>query len=94
MRSLGDNADIPWRPVAVLIMPGGLRRRVEVAVAWGQDADCNLSGKASVADGRLRVVQERHEAKIHVQLLVKVEERQTGIIGHKIHFRFLIPAEH
>ncbi len=45
-------------------------------------------------DGQLRVVQERHEAKIRVQLLVTVEARHTGIVAHKIHFRFLITAEH
>lgn len=40
------------------------------------------------------VAQERHEREVHVQLVVTVEERRTGIVGDKIERRLLEPAEH
>ena len=40
------------------------------------------------------VAQERHEPKVHVQLLVTVEKRQPWIVGDKIERRFLESAEH
>ena len=43
---------------------------------------------------RLRIVEERHESEIHVQLLMTVEERQTRIVGNKVKFEFLESAQH
>jgi len=40
------------------------------------------------------VIEQGHEAKVHVQLLMAVEQRKSGIIRRKIHFDFLISAHH
>ena len=40
------------------------------------------------------VVEQRHEAEVHVQLLMTVEERQTGIVSDKVYFDFLISTDH
>src|SRR5215469_18705692 len=42
--------------------------------------------------GALQVIEESHETKIHVQLLVAVEERQARIVSHEFDFRFLVAA--
>src|SRR5512143_427368 len=39
-----------------------------------------------------RIVEERHEPEIHVQLLVTVEEGHTWIVGDEIEFHFLKAA--
>jgi hypothetical protein len=44
--------------------------------------------------GRLRVFEERHEAKIHVQLLVTVEKRRPRIVSHEVKFKLLKSAQH
>ena len=43
---------------------------------------------------RLRIVEERHEPEIHVQLLMAVEEGQTWIVGDKVKFELLESPEH
>ena len=35
---------------------------------------------------RLRIVEERHESEIHVQLLVTMEERQLRIVSDEVKF--------
>ena len=42
----------------------------------------------------LDVIKKSHEAEIHVELLVAVEEREARIVGDEVHFRFLIATEH
>ena len=44
--------------------------------------------------GRLRVVEERHETEVHVQLLVAMEESEAGVVGNEIDFRLLVAAQH
>ena len=34
-----------------------------------------------------RIVEERHEAEVHVQLLVAVEKRHSGIVGNEVKFK-------
>ena len=48
----------------------------------------------SIGRPALRVVEQRHEAEVHVQLLMAVEEGATGIIGDKIDLSFLVAPEH
>ena len=43
-------------------------------------------------DGFLYVVEQRHEAEVHVELLVAVEECQARIIGDEIDFVPLVAA--
>lgn len=38
----------------------------------------------------LRVVEQRHKTKIHVQLLVTVEQGEAGVVGNEIDLDFLI----
>ena len=40
------------------------------------------------------VVEQSHEPKIHVQLLMAVEQREPRIVRRKIYFDFLISAQH
>ena len=40
------------------------------------------------------VVEQKHEAKIHVQLLMAMEQRQSRMIGNEIKFHFLKAADH
>ena len=40
------------------------------------------------------VVEQCHEAKIHVQLLMTMEQREAGIVGDKFDFDFLIASDH
>src|SRR6266849_5755568 len=42
----------------------------------------------------LHIIEERHKAEVHVQLLVAVEEREAGVIRNKIYFGFLVASEH
>ena len=42
----------------------------------------------------LRVIEQRHEAKIHVQLLVAVEKCETRVIRNKIDVYLLKTAQH
>jgi hypothetical protein len=42
----------------------------------------------------LDILEERHEAEVHVQLLVAVEQRQAWVIRNKIHVGFLVASEH
>ena len=42
----------------------------------------------------LRVVEQGHEAEVHVQLLVAVKQGHAGIVGHEVDFGFLVSAEH
>jgi hypothetical protein len=46
----------------------------------------------SDASDRLRIVEERHKAEIHVQLLVAVEQGWPGVIGYEVEVDFLEPA--
>ena len=43
---------------------------------------------------RLRILKQRHESEIHVQLLVTVKQRQPRIVGDEIKSQLLEPAEH
>jgi hypothetical protein len=40
----------------------------------------------------LEVVEQGHEAEVHVELLVAVEEREARIVGDEVHLRFLVAA--
>ena len=40
------------------------------------------------------VSEESHEAEVHVELLVAVEEREAGIVCLEIDFDFLIAIDH
>lgn len=42
----------------------------------------------------LHVVEQRHEPKVHVQLHVTMEQRQTGIVRDKIHLHLLEATQH
>src|SRR5579872_4318614 len=44
--------------------------------------------------GGLHVIEQGHEAEIHVQLLMTVEQGFARIVGHEIDFYLLIAAEH
>lgn len=43
---------------------------------------------------RLRVVEQSHESKIHVKLLMTMEQCESRIIRHKIEVCLLIASEH
>src|ERR1700693_1283339 len=59
-------------------------------------------GPTGIADGGarirptvpLRVVEKRHESKVHVQLLMAVKQGPAGVVGNEVDLDFLIPAEH
>ena len=40
------------------------------------------------------VVEQRHEAEVHVQLLVTMEQREAGIVGDKVDLDFLVASDH
>ncbi len=40
------------------------------------------------------VVEQRHEAEVHVQLLVTMEQREAGIVGDEVDFDFLVASDH
>lgn len=42
----------------------------------------------------LDIVEEAHEAEVHVELLMAVEEGEAGIVGDEIDFGLLVAAEH
>ena len=42
----------------------------------------------------LGITEERHEPKIHVQLLVAMKKRQPRIVRRKVHFRLLVTTHH
>ena len=44
--------------------------------------------------GELGVGEQGHEAKVHVELLVAVEEGEAAIVGEEFDFSFLVAAEH
>ena len=43
-------------------------------------------------EGTSRIVEHCHEPKIHVQLLVTMEQRGSGIVGNKVELYLLEPA--
>lgn len=43
---------------------------------------------------RFLVIEQRHKTKIHMKLLMAVEQSQAGIVGHKIDLGLLVTAEH
>jgi hypothetical protein len=43
---------------------------------------------------RLAAIEERHETKVHVDLLVTVEQRQPGGVRRELHFHDLIAVQH
>jgi hypothetical protein len=51
-------------------------------------ADCELNRTSS------EIVEQNHEAKIHVKLLVAVKQSQARIVGDEIDFRLLIASQH
>jgi hypothetical protein len=57
-------------------------------------AAANYTVTATNTGGNLDVFEERHEAEVHVQLLVAVEQRQPRIVGNKLKLEFLKSAEH
>ena len=69
-----------WRP-GLLRLPSGTFARVEALRFRCNQTDRHLN---------LRVVEQRHKTKIHVQLLVTVEQREAGVVGNEIDLNFLI----
>lgn len=43
---------------------------------------------------RLDVVEEAHEAEIHMQLLVAVEKGHAGVVRDNVYLGFLVAAKH
>jgi hypothetical protein len=41
-----------------------------------------------------RVVEQRHETEVHVQLLMAMEESKAGIVSYEIDFMLLIATQH
>jgi hypothetical protein len=48
--------------------------------------------RSNIIAPRLCIVEERHEAIVHVQLLVAVEEGQPWIVSNKVYLGFLVSA--
>jgi hypothetical protein len=42
----------------------------------------------------LHVIEQGHEPKIHVQLLVTVKQRKSGMIRHEVYRDLLVTSEH
>jgi hypothetical protein len=40
------------------------------------------------------IVEQGHETKIHVQLLMAMKEGESGVVRHKVDFHFLVAAYH
>ena len=55
---------------------------------------CALCRVKSRCRSLLDIVKECHEAKIHVQLLMAMKERQPGIVRREINIDLLIAADH
>src|SRR5262249_5483570 len=49
---------------------------------------------SSLSRCRLRIFEQRHEAEVHVQLLVAVEKREARIVGNEVELYLLKAAEH
>lgn len=47
-----------------------------------------------IFSNRLYAVKQRHKPKIHVQLLMTMEQRHSRIVRHEIEGDLLIPAQH
>jgi hypothetical protein len=45
-------------------------------------------------DAQLVVGEKGHEAEVHVELLVAVEESQTRVLGEEVDLDFLVSAHH
>jgi len=45
-------------------------------------------------DAPLHIIEKRHEAEIHVELLMAVEEGEAGIVGDECNFGLLVAVEH
>src|SRR6266403_1844349 len=50
--------------------------------------------RSNIIARRLYIIEERHEAVVHVQLLVAVEEGQPWIVSNKVYLGFLVSAQH
>jgi len=40
------------------------------------------------------IVEESHKTKVHVQLLMTVEQSHTRIVSYEVHFGFLVASQH
>jgi len=88
-------ADAPKISLLSQILPTSIYRS-------GRDSSCILvvcpqndaSAKCAGQMGGSAIVEQGHKSKIHVKLLVAVEQSEAGIVGDKIDFRFLVAAEH
>src|ERR1039458_258906 len=76
-----------WTTVRAVSLPAA-RHRSLAFLSHGQTIPIIWAALA------LCVLEERHKAEVHVQLLVAVEERQSGIIGDEIELEFLKAAQH
>jgi hypothetical protein len=72
---------------------------------WSPDHEVSCAGISAIAMARpasaavwlmdlLDIIEQCHEAEVHVELLVAMEERDAGIISHKIHLDFLVASHH
>src|SRR5579872_1492235 len=70
-------------------------RRTKARPDLADQMDCAcVDMDHSCRSSDLRIVEKEHEAEVHVQLLVTVKQRHSGIVGHEVELDLLEAAEH
>src|SRR5215831_12179840 len=52
------------------------------------------SAKPAMICSHSNIVEESHKTKVHVQLLMTVEQSHTRIVSYEVHFVFLVASQH
>jgi hypothetical protein len=67
-------------------------KRLQRAHIWEQKL-LNALGNARLRPStspRSNVVEQSHKTEVHMQLLMTVKQSHTRIVGHEVHFCFLV----
>jgi hypothetical protein len=105
MKSKRDKIAYVFEPI-----PNGRRVRIAMTDAEALHAVHQFLGFKSTITGpgthipllpqgkrrgsKLGVIEEGHEAVIHMELLVAVEQRETRVVGGEVDLCFLVPSDH
>jgi hypothetical protein len=87
--------DIPYFFIAKIIPPIDVVNEVlqKGVLDAGMSGGCKWKAYLGFPS-RSHVIEQRHEPEIHVQLLVAMKQRQSGIVRREVDLNFLIAAHH
>ena len=52
------------------------------------------AGSATIGSNLLEIIEQGHEAEIHVELLVTMEQCEARVVSHRVHMDLLVASDH